>query len=740
MTRTPEIIYVAPDGDDRWSGHLNIRSAAGDDGPLATLEAARTTVRRLATTAGRTSSIRVYLCAGTYARLEPFVLGPEDSGTAEAPVIWSADAGAEVRLTGSRPVNRPVDLPVDLPVDTWHLVSDSATLARLAPAARGHVVEIDLAAAGVPPLADIAPRGTPDVELFCGGQRLARSRWPRNGWLRITDVPQSGPTRMNEGLEREKRFDGVPVGRHYGYVTYDGERPRAWADSGDLYTNGYWTWDWSDSFQRVDRLDAERREIHFAEPHHHYGYTRNQRFYFLNILEEILQPGDWCLDRARGVIFLWPLADRLDVHISHIDGALVELRDCCHVHLENLHVEYGRCGGVLITGGQGNRVRNCTLRLLGGDAIVIDGGTDHGVEACEITEVGLQGIHLRGGDRRTLSPSGHFAINNHIHRFSRWVRTYQWAINLDGVGHHVAHNLIHDAPHEALYLRGNDHVIEFNEIHDVVQETGDSGALHTGRDVTWRGNIIRHNYIHHLQGAGLHGVVAIYLDDFACGFTVYGNLCWKAGRGTLIGGGRDNVVENNLYVDCCPAVHLDARGLSWAAYYYDGTYDVLRELLAEVDGLQPPYADRYPLLLSYYDGEPAVPKNNHFVRNVSYGGRWMDLYDFFAYDLSVVTVADNVIGDDVLYRHLAEPPVDDLEPYYLDIDRLEGYVMARREDSGALFPDNLVVDGDPGFVDLAGGDLRLRPDALALQRGFQPLPLERMGLLPGPPPGAPARS
>jgi hypothetical protein len=40
-------------------------------------------------------------------------------------------------------------------------------------------------------------------------------------------------------------------------------------------------------------------------------------------------------------------------------------------------------------------------------------------------------------------------------------------------------------------LPGNDHVIEHNLVENVLQECWDCGAYHTGRDLTWRGNIIR---------------------------------------------------------------------------------------------------------------------------------------------------------------------------------------------------------------------------------------------------------
>ena len=58
-------------------------------------------------------------------------------------------------------------------------------------------------------------------------------------------------------------------------------------------------------------------------------------------------------------------------------------------------------------------------------------------------------------------------------------------------------------------------ILEFNEIHDIAKETGDVGAFYIGRNWTCRGNIIRYNYFHHLFGPGLHGVRAVYLDDFS---------------------------------------------------------------------------------------------------------------------------------------------------------------------------------------------------------------------------------
>ena len=99
-------------------------------------------------------------------------------------------------------------------------------------------------------------------------------------------------------------------------------------------------------------------------------------------------------------------------------------------------------------------------------------------------------------------------------------------------------------------------------------ETHDVGAFYLGRNYTERGNVVRYNYFHHLGREGVKAedlVQAVYLDDCASGTLVYGNVFYRAGRAAMIGGGRDNTIENNIFVECTPSVHVDARGLGWAS-------------------------------------------------------------------------------------------------------------------------------------------------------------------------------
>jgi hypothetical protein len=701
-------VYVSPAGDDRWSGML-AAPGSGSDGPVRSVGRAIEIARAARVERGPLHTF-ITLREGTYTIARGMRLSPQDSNT-----TFRAYRHEKVVLRGSEEVRNFVPLR-------------TGDESRIPPHLRDSIRVADLKALGITNFGTITPRGSAGLELFADGRRMPLARWPNDGWLRIAGVPQTGDVRLHPGLEREKRFDGVPAGRHYGRISYAEDRPNRWQPDTSIYLHGYWTFDWSDAYQKVAAIDTLHREFRFSPPYHGYGFTKNQRFYAANVLEELDRPGEWYLDRSRGSLYFWPPAsDPVAVTVSTLDQPFFTLDTVSHVTLDRLCLTESRAEGVVIHGGSGNVVRGCALTNLGGEAVRIEGGRESGIENCELHDLALGGILLRGGDRTTLSPAGHFALNNHIHHFSEWIRTGQYAIVLEGVGCRAAHNEIHDAPFEALTLRGNDHLIEYNNIYRVTQETGDAGAFHTGRNWTWQGNIIRYNYFHELQGPGLHGVMGVYLDDWACGFTVTGNVFYRAGRATMIGGGRDNIVENNIYIECAPSIHVDARGLGWAGYYFDGTRTELFDQMEEVHYNAPPYSTRYPQLLRMYDGETRVPKHNIIRNNVSCGGRWMDVYDYNAFDFSAVTISGNVIADrNILRRRKAGEKGWD--PYYIDIDMKEGYELLDQTNPEIprLFPRNRFLSAQGFSIDPVSGIVRI-PHSM-LPSGWKPIPFNQIGI------------
>jgi len=117
-----------------------------------------------------------------------------------------------------------------------------------------------------------------------------------------------------------------------------------------------------------------------------------------------------------------------------------------------------------------------------------------------------------------------------------------------------------------LNVRGNDQLIEYNEVCDAVKESDDQGAADMFGDATFRGNVYRYNYWHHIgnwRATGEQpkcGQAGIRLDDAISGTLIYGNVFEHCSTGehgfgaVQIHGGKDNIVDNNLFVDCAAAM------------------------------------------------------------------------------------------------------------------------------------------------------------------------------------------
>ena len=682
FTKKPIKFYISPSGNDSWSGTLAKTNSNHTDGPFLTLEKAKETTRSLKINGNLPENgIEINLCQGVYPMTKSFHLDEQDSGSKTSPIVWRNYNKEKVQLVGGKEITG------------FEPVSDKSVLLRLDKDSQDKILVTDLKAQGIIDYGVITPRGNPGMELFFQDKRMPLARWPNEGWVKIADVPQSGKL-VNPGELPHKRH-GLPVGRHYGRFTFSEDRPLRWSNVDEIVLHGYWTWDWFDEFLHIKTIDKKRQEIHIREPHSQYGYCKEQRYYAVNILEELDRPGEWFVDRKNGLLYFWPPAPLTEgkAFVSLLSDPLISLDNTEFLTVQGLFLEFSRGMAISITGGKNNLIAGCTIRNLGSQAVKIDGGENNGIVSCDIYKVASGGIALSGGDRKTLTPAGNYAVNNHIYNYSSWIRTYQAAISISGVGNRLAHNRIHDAPHSGIILHGNEHIIEYNELYQLAKETGDVGAFYMGRDWTQRGTIIRYNYFHDLSGPGLYGVNAVYLDDWSSGTFIYGNVFYKAGLGVMIGGGRNNTVENNLFIDCSPSVHVDSRGLGWAKYYFDGTTNTLFDRMDAMNYSQPPYSEKYPELLTLYDDEPAVAKYNKIQRNVSYRGKWLSLHN--GLDLSVVHVKENLV-------------------YKTDQDYEN--------------KDDLVTDTDPGVVDLSEDKLRINKKSKASEISFEQIPFKNIGL------------
>jgi hypothetical protein len=85
----------------------------------------------------------------------------------------------------------------------------------------------------------------------------------------------------------------------------------------------------------------------------------------------------------------------------------------------------------------------------------------------------------------------------------------------------------------------------------------------------------------------------------------------------LIGGGRDNIVENNIMVSCAESIRFDNRGLNWMADHVNPG-GIMPERLKTVPYRREPWASRYPRLAVILSDDPPVPKGNVVRNNLVY--------------------------------------------------------------------------------------------------------------------------
>ena len=595
-------LWLSPTGSDQNPG----TQAA----PVASLPRAAELVRQ-ARAATPADAVTVWVGEGTYVLGEPLQLGAADSGSATAPVVWRGIKRDSVRILGARPVD-----PAQL-----RPISDPAVLARLAPEAKGKLVEYDLAANAVRHTATFPDyqRDPSDLcALFFDGKRLPLSRWP-NGQYGYTTMKRV----LKSGSMSAKKSDG-------GIFEYHEDRPVRWQASlaeGGVWIRGFWRVPWVAETLRVKAIDPQQRTIELAVSTgggigSKYSKLVNgsrigdgkENWYALNLVEEIDQPGEWAVDFKRRKLYLFPPAPIAPGRLVIADNAqpLIAFAGASFITLRNLSLGQHIGEGITITDGKSVQLLGCALTGVVRRGVVIRSGSAHRVQSCDISEIGLSGIDLLGGDRPTLTPSGFEVVNNHLWRIALNAPVPAITAGLGAptqklVGARVSHNRIHDVSYAGITFGGNDNVFEANEIYRIGLDGGDLGGFYTTGGWTSRGNVVRGNFIHHSMSAN-----AIYMDDGSSGLLMEDNLVYKTATGIFIGGGHDHVAQRNVLVACTHAIHVDDRGI---ARNYGPTDSRLRKDLDSVPYTGPLWAKRYPALVGILESNPTVPHGNLLTGN-----------------------------------------------------------------------------------------------------------------------------
>jgi hypothetical protein len=527
--------YVNPNGNDSWSGSFQQPNSTLTDGPFKTLERAKQAIRTLKKTNTFNDKVTVNIAAGLYYLNQPLKFNLMDSGLPGREILWQGDPGGLVTISAGMPITcKKRDATIwDCPLTKLPASTVYFDTGRI----KGNV---------------------PVFELFVNGQKLQLARWPDKDWAHIK----------------------LPVDQKTQFTVME-TLPKLTGDIKAAQVHTFSGTDWYDQYIGIDSVDQPGNSIKLSATTL-YPLASGRRFYIQNLPSLLDAPGEWIYDAAvKKITFISPANLSVQVAILSSLPNIISADGINNLIFKNIGFQHST-GTAISLKNAGNVVLDqLEISNIGGKGVDINGGQNVQLTNSKIHHTGAHGVVVAGGDRNTLQASGHVIHNNHIHHMGTTILTYTPGIEVNGVGNKITHNLLEQGAGSAILITGNDHLIEKNEISHFCLQAADCGAIYSGRNWSWRGNVISNNYIHDIIGygmvsvdveknqviyqsslgrAGVYGAVGVYLDDGVSGFDVSGNIIENAGWLSIqIGGGRDTKVVNNYIKTNDYAIYLDAR-------------------------------------------------------------------------------------------------------------------------------------------------------------------------------------
>lgn len=708
-----DAFYVSPGGNDRNPGTVSH--------PFATLSRAQQAVRQVT----RRGPVHVWIRGGSYYLNEPLTFGPEDSGTAEAPIVYAAYQDETVLLSGGR------SLSCD-----WKPYKNGIMTCSV-------------------------PAGLNFTQLFVNSKRQTRARYPdydpsdpgKSGYVQAVGPVPKGTENPYAGPDADMTFSGqAPQGVQYDPATFT---TKQWSSPEDAEIHIFQQAYWGNLQWKLKGIDRDSHFIWFDEGGQQIGakWDRNpayvgdqSRFFIENVLEELDVPGEWFLDKRKSVLYYYPEpgtdlrtalveVPQLEyvIHFAGTQAAPVEnitvrglrLSHTLSTYMSRYNVpslsdwSIHRGGAVFVEGTRQCAIEDCYFDAAGGNGIFINNyNRRFSVSGCTFTGTGDSAICFVGDLEQTNGTQRAFpyectASNNLIHDCGTFGKQIAGVYISRAKRITVGHNLIYNMPRAAICIGDSTwggHVVEFNETHDTVLETSDHGPFNAwGRDRAWslaqshapytvdrsidawdvlvdamEPVIVRNNLFNEKSGWGLD------LDDGASNYKIYNNIS--------IGGvafkwreGAYREVYNNIWYKSrvAPCFHVGNN------YNHDRYYNNIAVM--DVGDTQWPA------------GWPWWPQMFYSVIAPPATGPWFEEIDrncFYSAKGDFQAVVDQLRSEN-------------------------GKKNARRYDFAGwqkLGFDLNSVFSDPLFLDPENRDFRVHPESPALKIGFKNFEMGTWGL------------
>ncbi len=567
--RNERTIYVSPTGNDAWTGKRAEANKTGTDGPFATIERARDEVKARRAANPEIGPITVMLRGGTYPVTRTIEFTPGDSGTTDAPVVYTAFSGERPVVSGGRIIGG------------WQKGDGGLW-----------TTTID----------DVRAGAWTFHQLFVNGERRTCARTPNEGYLYTADVLAP--------IDRAKWYEDMVAKTGFKYRNNDIIR---WTNFDDALIVIYHSWTTSIHF--ITELDPAKHTVKLVPKSTWpigYWWENNTRYHVENIREALDAPGEWYLDRKTGVLSYLPMEGE-DMTTAEVVAPVVlqtlvrfagqpdsgryvenlQFRGISFQYTDDLVApdmpldQQGATERMPMVDAIGLRhavFENCELAHGGENGIWLDSGSsDNVIRHCEIHDLGGSAVFIGPRSYKEtpdLLVQRNVLDNNWIHDGSHIFRGSQGVWIGNSSYNQVTHNEISDFAHLGISVghswgyapsSANHNEIAFNIVHHICNGMfSDGGGIYT-LGVS-PGTVLRNNIVHDVIPTPLmpQGGTGIYHDEGSTGILDENNIVYNAGITFHQHYGKENIARNNIFAFAFMSPVTCARPEEHLSYTFEG--------------------------------------------------------------------------------------------------------------------------------------------------------------------------